>query len=176
MSARLPLAASLAAISLFATTAPAAEPEKNRHRRRHHRVPARQRPARAALSRRLAADGHREHDRPRRLAARGLRRDRHGPPARAHGLQGHADASRRSQGAARPRGAASTARPASTAPTTSRRCRPPTTTWSSRIRFEADRLVNSFVQREDLLSEMTVVRNEFERGENSPGSAARASG
>ena len=36
------------------------------------------------------------------------------------------------------------------------------------IRFEADRLVNSFVRREDLLSEMTVVRNEFERGENSP--------
>lgn len=38
------------------------------------------------------------------------------------------------------------------------------------IRFEADRLVNSFVRREDLLSEMTVVRNEFERSENSPGS------
>ena len=36
------------------------------------------------------------------------------------------------------------------------------------IRLEADRLVNSFVKREDLISEMTVVRNEFERGENSP--------
>jgi zinc protease len=36
------------------------------------------------------------------------------------------------------------------------------------IRLEADRLVNSFVKREDLVSEMTVVRNEFERGENSP--------
>ena len=35
--------------------------------------------------------------------------------------------------------------------------------------LEADRLVNSFVKQEDLLSEMTVVRNEFERGENSPG-------
>src|SRR5262245_39936006 len=35
------------------------------------------------------------------------------------------------------------------------------------IRLEADRLVNSFVKREDLISEMTVVRNEFERGENS---------
>ena len=34
--------------------------------------------------------------------------------------------------------------------------------------MEADRLVNSFVKREDLVSEMTVVRNEFERGENSP--------
>ncbi len=36
------------------------------------------------------------------------------------------------------------------------------------IRLEADRLVNSFVRGEDLQSEMTVVRNEFERGENSP--------
>jgi zinc protease len=36
------------------------------------------------------------------------------------------------------------------------------------LRFEADRLVNSFIRREDLISEMTVVRNEFERGENSP--------
>jgi zinc protease len=36
------------------------------------------------------------------------------------------------------------------------------------IRMEADRLVNSYVKQEDLLSEMTVVRNEFERGENSP--------
>ena len=38
------------------------------------------------------------------------------------------------------------------------------------IALESDRLVNSFVKGEDLLSEMTVVRNEFERGENSPGS------
>jgi zinc protease len=36
------------------------------------------------------------------------------------------------------------------------------------IRMEADRLVNSYVKQEDLDSEMTVVRNEFERGENSP--------
>jgi zinc protease len=34
------------------------------------------------------------------------------------------------------------------------------------IRLEADRLVNSLVRREDLASEMTVVRNEFEIGEN----------
>ena len=34
--------------------------------------------------------------------------------------------------------------------------------------MEADRLVNSYVRKEDLDSEMTVVRNEFERGENSP--------
>ena len=37
------------------------------------------------------------------------------------------------------------------------------------IDMEADRMVNSRVSREDLDTEMTVVRNEFERGENSPG-------
>ena len=36
------------------------------------------------------------------------------------------------------------------------------------IAMEADRLVNSFVKREDLVKEMTVVRNEFEQGENDP--------
>jgi zinc protease len=36
------------------------------------------------------------------------------------------------------------------------------------LELEADRLVNSFVRQEDLLKEMTVVRNEFEQGENSP--------
>lgn len=36
------------------------------------------------------------------------------------------------------------------------------------IALECDRLMNSFVKREDLMSEFTVVRNEFERGENSP--------
>ncbi len=35
--------------------------------------------------------------------------------------------------------------------------------------MEADRMVNSRVSRQDLDSEMTVVRNEFESGENSPG-------
>ncbi|MDE0422996.1 MAG: pitrilysin family protein [Gammaproteobacteria bacterium] len=35
--------------------------------------------------------------------------------------------------------------------------------------LEADRMINSFIAKEDLESEMTVVRNEWERGENSPG-------
>lgn len=35
--------------------------------------------------------------------------------------------------------------------------------------MEADRMVNSFIARADLESEMTVVRNEFEMGENDPG-------
>jgi zinc protease len=36
--------------------------------------------------------------------------------------------------------------------------------------MEADRMVNSFVSKKDLDSEMTVVRNEFEMGENNAGS------
>src|SRR5215212_3867107 len=36
------------------------------------------------------------------------------------------------------------------------------------ISMEADRLINSPVKAEELASEFTVVRNEFERGENSP--------
>ena len=41
------------------------------------------------------------------------------------------------------------------------------------LALEADRMVNSFVRREDLDSEMTVVRSEFERRENSPSSILR---
>jgi zinc protease len=37
------------------------------------------------------------------------------------------------------------------------------------LRMEADRMVNSFIAQKDLDSEMTVVRNEYESGENSPG-------
>lgn len=36
------------------------------------------------------------------------------------------------------------------------------------IALEADSMVNSFISRKDLDTEMTVVRNEFEMGENSP--------
>ena len=39
------------------------------------------------------------------------------------------------------------------------------------IKFEADRMRNLNLRAEDRNSEMTVVRNEFERGENSPSSA-----
>ncbi|MBL9039779.1 MAG: insulinase family protein [Archangium sp.] len=45
------------------------------------------------------------------------------------------------------------------------------TEWA--IRFEADRLVNSYVAKKDLDTEMTVVRNEFEGSENNPGHALR---
>ncbi len=36
------------------------------------------------------------------------------------------------------------------------------------VRMEADRMVNSLIDADDLASEMTVVRNEFEIGENNP--------
>ncbi len=36
------------------------------------------------------------------------------------------------------------------------------------LRMEADRMVNALIREEDLASEMTVVRNEFEIGENNP--------
>lgn len=36
------------------------------------------------------------------------------------------------------------------------------------LQMEADRMVHSFIARKDLDSEMTVVRNEYESGENSP--------
>lgn len=36
--------------------------------------------------------------------------------------------------------------------------------------LESDRMINSYIAKKDLDSEMTVVRNEYERGENDPGS------
>src|SRR5260370_41493515 len=36
------------------------------------------------------------------------------------------------------------------------------------LSLEADRMVNSFIAKRDLDSEMTVVRNEFENDENNP--------
>lgn len=64
-------------------------------------------------------------------------------------------------------------------------CRPNGSTWYDRTNYfetfaatqenlawalemEADRMVNSFISKKDLDSEMTVVRNEFEAGENEP--------
>ncbi len=65
--------------------------------------------------------------------------------------------------------------------------RPNGTTWYDRTNYfetfsasdenlewaldlESDRMVNSFIAKKDLETEMTVVRNEFEAGENRPGS------
>jgi len=41
------------------------------------------------------------------------------------------------------------------------------------LSWQADIMVNSFVARDDLATEMTVVRNEFEMGENNPGRVLR---
>ena len=41
------------------------------------------------------------------------------------------------------------------------------------LALEADRMLNSYVSKKDLDSEMTVVRNEFESGENSPNGVLR---
>ena len=66
-----------------------------------------------------------------------------------------------------------------------RGARPNGTTWYDRTNYfetfnatednldwaldlESDRMVNSFIAEEDLKSEFSVVRNEFEAGENSP--------
>ncbi len=70
---------------------------------------------------------------------------------------------------------------------TERGARPNGTTWLDRTNYfetfdatednlrwaldlESDRMINSYIARKDLESEFSVVRNEYERGENSPGS------
>ena len=133
-----------------------------------HRVPARQRAAGAALPRSVPAQGHGQPDGLRRVAARGVRRDGHGAPARAHALQGDAHSSRHPQGCSRIAEPSSTARHGSIGPITMRRSPPRDENLEFALKLEADRLVNSFIKGADLATEMTVVRNEFEMGENSP--------
>src|SRR5262249_54030236 len=41
------------------------------------------------------------------------------------------------------------------------------------LEVEADRMINASIARKDLDAEMTVVRNEFESGENTPGGVLR---
>ena len=79
--------------------------------------------------------------------------------AKAHGHHGRTERSRREFNG-------STVR---TAPITSKPCPPRDENLQWALDMEADRMVNSRVSRQDLDSEMTVVRNEFESGENSPG-------
>ena len=135
--------------------------------RGHHRVHARERPARAAVSRPVEAD----------VTVNitylvGSRHENYGETGMAHllehllfkGSPKHPDIPKELQDhGARPNG----------------------TTWFDRTNYfetfpatdenlewaldlEADRMVNSFVAKKDLDSEMTVVRNEFEAGENNP--------
>ena len=60
------------------------------------------------------------------------------------------------------------ARPRRTEPTTSRPCAASDDNLEFAIQLEADRMVNSPIKAEDLATEFSVVRNEFEMGENSP--------
>ena len=91
-----------------------------------------------------------------------VRRDRHGPSAGAPALQRHANTPQHSQGAS-----------GSWRPVQRQHLDGPDELFETVpasdenleffIRMEADRLVNSYVKKEDLDSEMTVARNEFER-------------
>ena len=109
------------------------------------------------------AHHHGERHLPRRQPPRELRRDRHGAPARAPDVQGHAEAPRHRPRSSTSAACASTAPPGWTAPTTTSCSRPATTNLAWAIEMEADRMVNSFIARKDLDSEMTVVRNEYEK-------------
>ena len=134
----------------------------------HHRIPLANGLQVLLVSGRDQADDDGQRHVPGRLAPRELRRDRHGAPARAPAVQGHADdrgtSGRSSAGAA----CASTARPGTTAPTTSRRSprRDDNLDWA--LAMEADRMVNSFIARKDLDTEMTVVRNEMRERREQP--------
>ena len=44
----------------------------------------------------------------------------------------------------------------------------PSSELETAIEIEADRMRNAWIKEEDRFSEMTVVRNEFERGQNRP--------
>ena len=61
-----------------------------------------------------------------------------------------------------------TAPPPGTARTTTRPSTPREENLSWALDLEADRMMNSVIAKKDLDSEMTVVRNEFEMGENQP--------
>jgi zinc protease len=100
-------------------------------------------------------------------AARKLRRDRHGPPAGAPGLQGHADHrnvwaefSKRGLRANGTTGIDRTNYFASFA------ANDDNLRWY--LAGRPTSMVNSFIAKQDLDTEMTVVRNEFESGENNP--------
>ena len=87
----------------------------------------------------------------------------------AHAVQGHAESRRHRPGVRRPRRCASTARPRWTAPTTYETVPGHDENLEWALSMEADRMVNSLRRaRRTSITEMTVVRNEYERGENSP--------
>ena len=134
-------------------------------------APRGERAAGAAPARPERAGGGGVRRLPRRVAQRGGRPHRLHAPARAPDVQGLAEVqpgrragrSRASSSASAP---TSTPPPGSTAPTTTRPCRRSTWSWRSSSRRTA--CADALLREEDLATEMTVVRNEFERGENDP--------
>jgi zinc protease len=128
---------------------------------------AAERPESAAVPGCVQAYRHRQRHLSGRLAPRELWRDRHGAPAGTHGVQGLAEKQSHSQ--------EFSARGMEFNGTTSNdrtnyyevfQASPDNLKWA--LEMEADRMVNSFIARKDLDSEMTVVRNEYEAGENNP--------
>jgi zinc protease len=121
-----------------------------------------ERPESAAVPGCVQAYRHRQRHLSGRLAPRELWRDRHGAPAGTHGVQGLAEKQSHSQ--------EFSARGMEFNGTTSNdrtnyyevfQASPDNLKWA--LEMEADRMVNSFIARKDLDSEMTVVRNEYER-------------
>ena len=113
------------------TWAQAARAAEDRLGRGDHRVPARQRPAGAAIPRPVPTQGHGQPDGLRRLAARGVRRNRAWRTCSSTCSSRGRPTIPTSPRSSRSAGPSSTARPGSTGPTTTRRSTPPTTTSSS---------------------------------------------
>ena len=145
---------------------------ENHRIRRNHRIQTRlERPETAARAAPRRACGGVYGPLPRGFAQRGRRPHRRDAPARTHALQRHADLQQAERDADR-------LRPSATRRGLQRRhvVRPHAVLTRCSLRdqlelavhLEADRMRNSFIADEDRQSEMTVVRNELERGENEP--------
>ena len=151
-----------------AARTPIGRAQEGRLGRGNHRVPAGQRPARALVPRSDAAQGHRQPDGPGRLAARGLRRDGHGPPLEHMVFKGtptHRRHPRRDERTRGPVQRLDRRRPDQLLRDLARH-RPETSSSPSGSRPTAWSTARS--RPEDLATEFSVVRNEFESGENSP--------
>src|ERR1700733_11983950 len=124
--------------------------------RRHRRVPPRgQWPGSAHHAGPLRARGHLSSDVSRRLAQRGDRHHRRDTPARAHDVQGQ-------RALQRCEGQQHQAVPGARRRTV--QCHD----LDGYVAIESDRMRNLWLRESDRQAEMTVVRNEYERGKNDP--------
>ena len=150
---------------------------QGRQRRGHHRVPARERPT--VL---LFPDASKPTMTVNVTYLVGSRHEGYGETGMAHLLEhmvfkGTPRSPSVFAGARPARHAHSTASPRTTAPTTSRRSPRATRTSTGRSSWRPTGWsTRSIVQQADLDTEMTVVRNEFESGENNPQQRAVRSG